>query len=42
MTNQMKPRSHVVTDGLERAAARGMLRAVTTSGYLLINIRLSP
>ena len=28
MTNQMKPRSHVVTDGLERAAARGMLRAV--------------
>ncbi len=24
----MKPRSHVVTDGLERAAARGMLRAV--------------
>jgi dihydroxy-acid dehydratase len=24
----MKPRSHVVTDGLERAPARGMLRAV--------------
>ena len=24
----MKPRSHAVTDGLERAAARGMLRAV--------------
>jgi dihydroxy-acid dehydratase len=24
----MKPRSHVVTDGIERAAARGMLRAV--------------
>src|ERR1700740_1926945 len=24
----MKPRSHEVTDGLERAAARGMLRAV--------------
>jgi dihydroxy-acid dehydratase len=28
MTNHMKPRSHVVTDGIERAAARGMLRAV--------------
>ena len=28
MTNPMKPRSHVVTDGIERAAARGMLRAV--------------
>lgn len=28
MPNQMKPRSHVVTDGIERAAARGMLRAV--------------
>lgn len=28
MTNPMKPRSHVVTDGLERAPARGMLRAV--------------
>ncbi|MDA2976235.1 MAG: dihydroxy-acid dehydratase [Actinomycetota bacterium] len=28
MTNQMKPRSHVVTDGIERAPARGMLRAV--------------
>jgi dihydroxy-acid dehydratase len=26
--NPMKPRSHEVTDGLERAAARGMLRAV--------------
>jgi dihydroxy-acid dehydratase len=24
----MKPRSHVITDGIERAAARGMLRAV--------------
>ena len=24
----MKPRSHLVTDGLERAPARGMLRAV--------------
>jgi len=24
----MKPRSHVVTDGIERAAARGMLRAI--------------
>ncbi len=28
MTNPMKPRSSVVTDGLERAPARGMLRAV--------------
>lgn len=28
MPSSMKPRSHVVTDGLERAAARGMLRAV--------------
>ncbi|MFM2175817.1 MAG: hypothetical protein RLZZ527_893, partial [Actinomycetota bacterium] len=28
MTNPMKPRSHMVTDGLERAPARGMLRAV--------------
>jgi len=28
MTNQMKPRSHAVTDGIERAPARGMLRAV--------------
>jgi len=28
MSNIMKPRSHVVTDGIERAAARGMLRAV--------------
>ena len=28
MTNDMKPRSRVVTDGIERAAARGMLRAV--------------
>ena len=27
-TNPMKPRSHQVTDGLERAPARGMLRAV--------------
>jgi dihydroxy-acid dehydratase len=27
-TSDLKPRSHVVTDGLERAAARGMLRAV--------------
>jgi dihydroxy-acid dehydratase len=26
--NPMKPRSHLVTDGLERAPARGMLRAV--------------
>jgi dihydroxy-acid dehydratase len=28
MTVNMKPRSHAVTDGIERAAARGMLRAV--------------
>ena len=28
MTNPMKPRSGLVTDGLERAPARGMLRAV--------------
>ncbi len=28
MPNLMKPRSHVVTDGIERAPARGMLRAV--------------
>ena len=28
MPSSMKPRSHAVTDGLERAAARGMLRAV--------------
>ena len=28
MPSNMKPRSHVVTDGIERAAARGMLRAV--------------
>ena len=28
MTNPMKPRSGDVTDGLERAPARGMLRAV--------------
>jgi dihydroxy-acid dehydratase len=28
MPSQMKPRSHAVTDGIERAAARGMLRAV--------------
>ena len=27
-TNQMKPRSGLVTDGMERAPARGMLRAV--------------
>ena len=26
--NKMKPRSGLVTDGLERAPARGMLRAV--------------
>ena len=26
--NPMKPRSYLVTDGLERAPARGMLRAV--------------
>ena len=28
MTNHMKPRSFAVTDGIERAPARGMLRAV--------------
>lgn len=28
MPSPMKPRSHVVTDGIERAPARGMLRAV--------------
>ena len=28
MTGDMKPRSRVVTEGIERAAARGMLRAV--------------
>ena len=28
MTRDMKPRSRVVTEGIERAAARGMLRAV--------------
>ena len=28
MPNPMKPRSYLVTDGLERAPARGMLRAV--------------
>jgi dihydroxy-acid dehydratase len=28
MANKMKPRSFAVTDGIERAAARGMLRAV--------------
>lgn len=28
MPSNMKPRSHVVTDGIERAPARGMLRAV--------------
>ena len=28
MSNPMKPRSYLVTDGLERAPARGMLRAV--------------
>ena len=28
MTADLKPRSRDVTDGLERAAARGMLRAV--------------
>jgi dihydroxy-acid dehydratase len=28
MSKDMKPRSRVVTDGIERAAARGMLRAV--------------
>ncbi|MEY2815862.1 MAG: hypothetical protein RJA78_438 [Actinomycetota bacterium] len=28
MAKEMKPRSRVVTDGIERAAARGMLRAV--------------
>ena len=28
MPSNMKPRSHVVTDGIERAAARGMIRAV--------------
>ena len=28
MTNHMKPRSHDVTDGIERAPASGMLRAV--------------
>ena len=28
MPSSMKPRSHVVTDGIERAAARGMLRAI--------------
>jgi dihydroxy-acid dehydratase len=28
MANKMKPRSNVVTDGIERTAARGMLRAV--------------
>ena len=28
MSNPMKPRSGLVTDGLERAPARGMLRAV--------------
>ena len=28
MSSNMKPRSHVVTDGIERAPARGMLRAV--------------
>ena len=28
MKNPMKPRSHMVTDGMERAPARGMLRAV--------------
>ena len=27
-TNKMKPRSGLVTDGMERAPARGMLRAV--------------
>ena len=28
MSNNMKPRSGLVTDGIERAPARGMLRAV--------------
>ncbi|MGI8753832.1 MAG: dihydroxy-acid dehydratase, partial [Acidimicrobiales bacterium] len=28
MTDPMKPRSHEVTDGMERAPARAMLRAV--------------
>jgi dihydroxy-acid dehydratase len=28
MSNPMKPKSHAVTDGIERAPARGMLRAV--------------
>ena len=28
MSNPMKPRSGLVTDGIERAPARGMLRAV--------------
>ena len=28
MTNHMKPRSHAVTDGIEKAPHRGMLRAV--------------
>jgi dihydroxy-acid dehydratase len=28
MTNHMKPRSHAVTDGIEKAPQRGMLRAV--------------
>ncbi len=28
MTNDMKPRSHEVTDGMERAPARAMLRAI--------------
>ena len=28
MTNEMKPRSHEVTDGFERAPARAMLRAI--------------
>ncbi len=28
MSSNMKPRSHAVTDGIERTAARGMLRAV--------------
>jgi dihydroxy-acid dehydratase len=28
MANIMKPRSHAVTDGIEKAPARGMLRAI--------------
>jgi dihydroxyacid dehydratase/phosphogluconate dehydratase len=38
--NKMKPRSGLVTDGMERAPARGMLRAVGMKDEDFLSLKL--